>query len=250
MKASSRVVLVTGGGSGIGAATAAAFAREGAAVWVADLDADAAHVTAARLGGGGLDLDVASEASWAAAAARIRKEAGRLDVLVNAAGVSRTTASADVLDADLEGWRTVFAVNVEGVLIGCRIAVDLMGPGGGAIVNISSTTAVCPTPTLGAYGASKAAVLQLTRSIAAACALRGLPIRCNAVLPGMTATPMTAGLPPVDRTAWEAQIPAGGFADPEEVAAVILFLASKAASYVNGAGLPVDGGLLSRPVVH
>ena len=237
-----RVALVTGAASGIGAATAAALAAEGAQVWRADL--------VAPPGPRGLALDVVSEGGWAAALARVAAEDGRLDVLVNAAGVSRTAAPADMLEADLEGWRRVFAVNVEGVMLGCRGAAALMAGRGGAIVNISSTTAECPTPTLGAYGASKAAVLQLTRSVAAACALRGWPVRCNAVLPGMTATPLMAGLSPEARAKWEVQIPAGRFASPEEVAAAIVFLAGAASTYVNGVGLPVDGGLLSRPVVR
>ena len=243
-------MLVTGAGSGIGAAVCEAYGEAGATVWAADLDIDAANRTAERVGGLALSLDVTREEAWAAAAERIAAGEGRLDVLVNAAGVSRTSATADILDADLEGWRRVFAVNVEGVMIGCRTAVRLMDAAGGAIVNVSSTTAVSPTPTLGAYGASKAAVVQLTRSIAAACALRGLPIRCNAVAPGMTDTPLVAQLPDAARAAWVAQIPAGRFAAPAEIAAAVLFLASDAAAYVNGTTLTVDGGLLSRPVVR
>ena len=239
----SRVVLVTGGASGIGAATVAAFAALGDRVWSADL---ARPVPTPR----SLALDVTDEDQWRLALSRLKAEESRLDVLVNAAGISRTSASADVLEADLAGWRRVFAVNVEGAMLGCRDAAALMGERGGAIINVSSTTAVCPTPTLGAYGASKAAVLQMTRSVAAACALRGWPIRCNAVMPGMTDTPLVAGLPPASRAAWEAQIPAGRFGEPEEVALAVVFLAGAGASYVNGAGLPVDGGLLSRPVVR
>jgi NAD(P)-dependent dehydrogenase (short-subunit alcohol dehydrogenase family) len=247
---SGKVALVTGGASGIGASTAALLARHGARVFVADLDLPAATRAAAAFKGEAVALDVTDKAQWRTATRHVAERAGALDILVNAAGVSRTPEPADVLEVELAGWRRVFEINVEGVLLGCQAAVALMGARGGAIVNISSTTAECPTATLGAYGASKAAVLQLTKSIAAACSLRSLPIRCNAVLPGMTRTPMTSALSDPARAAWEAQIPTGRFAEPDEVAQVIAFLASDAASYVNGAGLPVDGGLLSRPVVR
>ena len=244
-----RVAMVTGGASGIGAATARALARGGDHVWVADLDAAAAARVAAEIGGAACVLDVVDPTSWSAAAAQV-EASGRWTVLVNAAGVSRTDAPADLANVTPEAWRRVFAVNVEGTLLGCQHAMRSMAEGGGAIVNISSTTAAAPTATLAAYGASKAAVLQLTKSVAAACALRGgPPIRCNAVLPGMTETPMTAAMPEPYRAAWENQIPLGRFATPEEIVAVVAFLASDAASYINGAGLPVDGGLLARSVV-
>ena len=237
------VALVTGAASGIGAATVRILTAQGYRVWSADLrDSSPA--------GTPLALDVTDATQWASAMSRVQDQEGVLDVLVNAAGISRTSAAADVLDADLDGWRHVFAVNVEGVMLGCRSAISVMGARGGAIVNVSSTTALSPTPTLGAYGASKAAVLQLTKSVAAACALRKLPIRCNAVLPGMTETPMIAAMPPVARKAWEEQIPAGRFADPEEIADAIAFLVSPQAKYINGSGLAVDGGLLSRPIIQ
>lgn len=238
-----RVALVTGAASGIGAATVRLLLAQGYRVWSADLnDRSPAGVP--------LALDVTDPAQWAAAMTRLQDEGAVLDVLVNAAGVSRTAAAADVLDADVDGWRRVFAVNVEAVMLGCRNAIGIMGARGGAIVNVSSTTALSPTPTLGAYGASKAAVLQLTKSVAAACALRNLPIRCNAVLPGMTETPMVSAMPPAVRAAWNEQIPAGRFAEPDEIASAISFLTSESAKYINGVGLTVDGGLLSRPIIR
>jgi NAD(P)-dependent dehydrogenase (short-subunit alcohol dehydrogenase family) len=125
-----------------------------------------------------------------------------------------------------------------------------MGGRGGSIVNVASTTALAPTATLAAYGASKAAVLQLTKSVAAACASNRWPIRCNAVLPGMADTAMTRSMPAAYRKKWEAQIPAERFADPSEIARAIAFLAGDGASYVNGTGLVVDGGLLNRAIVQ
>lgn len=115
-------------------------------------------------------------------------------------------------------------------------------------MNVSSTVAVCPTPTLAAYGASKAAVLQYTKSVAVACAHAGFPIRCNAVQPGMADTPMVASMPTEIRQRWEAQITAGRFGEAIEIAQAIAFLASDAASYITGTSLLVDGGLVNRAV--
>jgi 3(or 17)beta-hydroxysteroid dehydrogenase len=245
-----KVALITGGASGIGAAAAALLVNEGARVWIADRDSDRAEQTAAAIGAArGFKLDVTKDPEWASGMNAVLKHSGSLDILINAAGISGAGGKANVRDVDIDDWRAVFCINVEGTLLGCQHAMRAMQSRGGAIVNISSTTALCPTATLAAYGASKAAVLQLTKSVAAACALNGLPIRCNAVLPGMTDTSLISGMAPDYRRAWESQIPAGRFAAPHEVAEVIAFLASDAASYVNGAGYLVDGGLMSRPVV-
>ena len=233
-----KVALVTGAGSGIGAATARLFEQCGATVWAADL------------AGTALTLDVTNPVAWHEAMTTIAASSGVIDVLVNAAGISRgSEADHGVAGTALDDWRRIFAVNVEGTLLGCQAAIRAMAGRSGAIVNVASTTALAPTPTLAAYGASKAAVLQLTKTIAAACAIDGLAIRCNAVLPGMANTAMTQSMAPTYREKWEAQIPVGRFADPLEIAEAIAYLASDEASYVNGTGLIVDGGLLSRPIV-
>lgn len=199
-------------------------------------------------GADALRLDVRESKSWTAAIARVVDVAGGLDILVNAAGVSGADAPADLATVSLPDWRRVFAVNVEGTLLGCQAALGVMRRG--AIVNIASTAAVCPSPTLAAYGASKAAVVQLTQSVAAWCALNDAAVRCNAVLPGMADTPMTSATPAAYRALWEAAIPLGRYARPDEIASVVAFLASDEAAYVSGAAWPVDGGLLSRPVVR
>ncbi len=234
-----RVALVTGGVSGIGAAVAKSLTEAGATVWRADVDPSAE-----------VPLDVTDEAQWSAAIDRVTGEDGGLDILVNAAGIAAGTGPASLEAVSIAHWRQVFAVNVEGTLLGCQQALRIMGRAApGTIVNVASTAAVAPSQALAAYGASKAAVVQLTRSVAAAAALADLDIRCNCVLPGMADTPMTAGMDSPYRKAWAAQIPAGRFADPSEIANAILFLASGSSSYVNGAALTVDGGLLSRPIV-
>jgi 3(or 17)beta-hydroxysteroid dehydrogenase len=233
-----KVALITGGGSGIGLATAELLEQRGATVWTADLK-NATFV-----------LDVTDEGCWRDTMSAVLARSGVLDILVNAAGISRNSdEDHGVSAASLDDWRRIFAVNVEGTFLGCQAAMRAMGRRGGAIVNISSTTALAPTATLAAYGASKAAVLQLTKSVAAACAIAHLPIRCNAMLPGMADTAMTSAMPPAYREKWKAQIPAGRFADSAEIADAIAFLASDRATYVNGTGLVVDGGLLARPIV-
>lgn len=236
---SGKVAIVTGGASGIGAATSDLFEREGASVWRADIDPTAM-----------LALDVTDPDAWRRAVDRVLGEAGRLDILVNAAGIASTGDPAVVGEVALKHWRRVFAVNVEGTLLGCQQALRVMGrESDGVVVNIASTAAVAPSPTLAAYGASKAAVVQLTRSVAAAGALAGHRLRCNCVMPGMAETPMTAAMSPDYRAAWIAQIPQKRFATSEEIANAILYLASDMASYVSGSSLQVDGGLLSRPVI-
>lgn len=235
-----KVAIVTGGASGIGAATADLLEREGTTVWRADID------PAAKL-----RLDVTDPHAWQKSIETVLADSGRIDILVNAAGIAQAGDGApDIANVALEQWRRVFAVNVEGTLLGCQQALRVMGrQAPGVVVNIASTTAVAPSPALAAYGASKAAVIQLTRSVAAASALAGHHLRCNCVLPGMVDTPMTAQMGPDYRGAWISQIPQARFADPNEIARTILFLASDMASYINGTALRVDGGLLSRPIV-
>lgn len=236
-----RVALVTGGAAGIGAATAALLRARGARVFRADLHLqDEPDVLA---------LDVRNADAWRAAVARVLDAGGRLDVLVNAAGIAGAGGEQEIRAIGLEAWRAVFAVNVEGTLLGCQAAIPALAIDGGAIVNIASTAGVAPSPTLAAYGASKAAVLQLTRSVAASCATGGLPVRCNAVVPGMADTAMTAAMATELRERWLQQIPQARFATSDEIAEVIAFLASDRASYVTGAAYPVDGGLLTRPVI-
>lgn len=241
-----KVALVTGAASGLGLATARLLVSRGATVWCGDVDAGRLEAAWAGSPARPLLLDVTQPASWAEAAAAIGGRSGDLHILVNAAGISGGSG-AGVAEADLEGWRRVFAVNVEGTLLGCQAALRLMTSG--AIVNIASTAGMAPSPALAAYGASKAAVAQLTLSVAAHCALAGLDIRCNAVAPGMAETPMTEHMPATYRAAWEAAIPLHRFARPQEVAEVVAFLASDQAAYVTGSIYRVDGGLLARPVV-
>ena len=153
-----KVALVTGAASGIGAAIAMLLASDGAFVWCADLDPSAAaRVVCSGLSTQALRLDVVDNRDWVDAMARVRAESGKLDILVNTAGISKIGNASGVLDVSLDDWQAVFRINVEGTLLGCQHAIRMMQHAGGAIVNISSTTALAPTHTLAAYGASKAA---------------------------------------------------------------------------------------------
>lgn len=258
-----KVALVTGAARGIGEAIAAAFVREGALVFASDLDAAAARATAARLGTLALALDVREELAWVAAMAHVLDAAGRLDVLVNNAGItglepgsSGTVAAHDPEHATLADWHAVHRTNLDGVFLGCKHALRTMrrslGAGEqGAIVNISSRSGLVGVPAAAAYASSKAAVRNHTKSVALYCAEQGLAIRCNSIHPGAILTPMWEPMlgqgaeREANLTALAADTPLRRFGTPAEVAAIAVLLASDESAYVTGAEFHVDGGLLA-----
>lgn len=250
-----KTALVTGAGRGIGAAIARAFVREGAFVHITDIDLEAAQNLAAELGDTAcaFRLDVAREADWAEAEDRLW-EAGGLDILVNNAGITgflETPGPHDPEHLDLASWRAVMAVNADGVALGCRTGIRMMKAKGGAIVNLASRSGVVGIPGAAAYAASKAAVMNHTRTVALYCAQAGYAIRCNALLPAAILTPMWDAMlgDGAQREALIADIaagvPLGRFGTPEEVAEAALFLASERAGYITGTGLHLDGGILA-----
>lgn len=249
---SGKTCIVTGAAQGIGAAIAAAFAAEGAAVLVTDINTFAGRAVAQRIGGTFLRLDVTRPDHWAA----LCDHAGAADVLVNNAGISGFDLGPRPHDPEavaLDEWRRVMAVNLEGTLLGCQAAIRLMRPAGrGAIINIASRSGRVGTPGAAAYAASKAAVRNLTKSVALHCAAQGLAIRCNAIDPGAILTPMWQALigDGPDSTATQAgfvaDVPLARFGTAEEVAAVALLLGSDDAPYMTGACLGIDGGLTAR----
>ena len=246
-----KTCIITGAGRGIGAAIARAFADEGAMVIVTDKVEQTAAAVAGEIGGHHLRLDVTSESDWAALAALWPA----CDVLVNNAGITGFETAArphDPENADLEDWRAVHAVNLDGTFLGCRYAIRAMrASGSGAIINISSRSGLVGIPAAAAYASSKAAVRNHTKSVALYCAEQGLNIRCNSIHPAAVLTPMwepMLGNGPDRKARMDALVadtPMRRFGRPEEVAAIAVMLASDEAAYMTGAELTIDGGLLA-----
>lgn len=239
-----KIAFITGGGSGIGAATAERFAEEGARVVICGrrqepLDEVVARIRAAGGQAEAVVADVSDEAAFTAALADCARRHGRLDILVNNAmaytwGPIESMSSAD--------WQANFATSVDGTFWGTRSALQLMKAHGGAIVNLSSICGTLGTAWMAGYSAAKAAVINFSRAAAAEGAAHG--IRVNVVIPAVVETPATAGMlsDPAAKACTEKLIPLGRVGQARELANAILFLASDEASYVTGAALPVDGG--------
>jgi meso-butanediol dehydrogenase / (S,S)-butanediol dehydrogenase / diacetyl reductase len=231
-----KVAMVTGGSSGIGAATVARLSRDGAKVVNADRTPPASHEDTA----GNVVFcrtNVTNAADVSAAVGEAVKRFGRLDFLVNNAGSGGLAEAADQTDAE---WERIFAVNMTAIMYGCRAAIPVMrGDGGGAIVNIASISGLAGDYGMGAYAASKGAVVNYTRSVAMDCARDN--IRVNALCPGLIDTPLTASIP--RRETWLEAIPMGRSAQPFEMASVIAFLLSDDASFMTGSIVVADGGI-------
>ena len=246
MRLDNKVALISGGASGMGAAEAKLFATEGAKVVIGDILEEAGRQTEAEINETGGDclfvrLDVTSESDWQTAVAATVARFGKLDVLVNNAGIS---TQGDIEDESQEDWDLTMAINAKGVFLGTKYVIDPMRQaGGGSIINISSGAAIAPAPgTSAAYAASKGAVRILSKSTAVQYANEG--IRCNSVHPGPVDTPMLHRSRP-DRAAQEEQvsrIPMGRIGTSEEIAYGVLYLASDESSYVTGSELVIDGG--------
>jgi len=242
-----KVAIVTGGGSGIGAAMARALHAEGASVAVGDISGKE-HEVAAALGGGAIAVsaDVTDDAAVAALISRTVAEFGRLDVLCNNAGIDGTLST--LADYTLEDFDRVFAVNTRAVFSGTRHALPVMAAqGGGSIINTASVAGLIAFPGLSAYCASKAAVIGLTRGTAVEYGPSG--VRCNAICPGVVKTTMLTDLeeshPEVlkallDTT--ETTTPLGRLGLPMEIASAAVFLASDESTFLTGAAIPIDGG--------
>ncbi len=247
-----KVVLVTGAGSGIGRATAKLLAAEGATVIVSDINQPGGLETVQQIGaansGRGArfeEHDTAQEADWKRIIDAIMAREGKLNGLVNNAGIAGPFPSTFETET-VEQWRRMLSINVEGVFLGCKYSVPaIRQSGGGSIVNTSSLAAFLGTPDLSAYGASKGAVRQFTKTVAMDCARKGYKIRCNSVHPGIIMTPMGEGILPNDKARERAlrTIPIGEFGAPEDIAYGILYLISDESRFVTGSELVIDGGM-------
>ncbi len=247
-----KIAIVTGGANGIGRAVCRRFVAEGAFVTVADINAEQGQAVAGEIGEGAsfAALDVRSETDWLVLMNNVVARHGRLDILVNNAGILSTTHYQSIDEAGLDEWRAVLDVNAAGVFLGCRAAVKAMRQTGGAIVNLSSIAGLIATPQIVAYGASKGAVRQLTKSVAIDCARKRYRIRCNSVHPGFIDTDMGRGSmhmgggdPEAKMKARVGATPMGEPGHPDDIANGILFLASDEARHVTGAELVIDGGI-------
>lgn len=244
-----KIAIITGAGSGMGAATARLFAAEGARVVLTDIDEAAVRRVAGEIGGAARALrhDVADEAGWRGVIGAAKQSFGGLHVLVNNAG---SALEGDPEHGTLDNWRRVHAVNVEGVFLGTRAAIPAMREsGGGSIVNIASRAAIRSAPTyLAAYGASKGAVREYTMTVAVYCAREGYNIRCNSINPGAIDTPLLrasfaqAADPAARERMIVGRIPMARMGRPIDIAYAALYLASDEAAYVTGAEINVDGG--------
>jgi len=231
-----KIVLVTGAAGAIGSAIVSAVKHAGGKTIASDLS-----------GRPGIDtvLDVTAEADWQRATAGI----DRLDGLVNAAGIA---VVANIEKTDFATWRRVLSINLDGTFLGCKYAFPLLRKQGGSIINLSSVLGLVGGPNLTAYTASKGGVSLLTKSVALYGARFKPPVRCNAVCPAFVESPMVDEIasgtrdPGTVKNKLALDIPLGRLGEPEEVAALCVYLLSDDSSFITGTDVPIDGGLTAR----
>jgi 3(or 17)beta-hydroxysteroid dehydrogenase len=244
-----KVALVTGGASGLGAASVRMLVREGAKVAITDRNEAAGQALAKELGEAARfwRLDVTREEDWIAVVDAVLATFGRLDVLVNNAGMGIVK---DVETLTLEEWRLVHAVNLDGVFLGCKHGIRAMRQCGakGSIINISSVAGLVGVASFPAYSSAKGGVRLLSKSVALHCAQKGYGIRCNSVHPAFVDTPMVDALASASQDAAKARerliksMPIGRLGHPDEVAHAVVFLASDESSLMTGSEVVLDGG--------
>ena len=243
----SKVAIVTGGGSGLGAADVRRLAEEGARVVVTDVNQRDGLAVAEASGARFVMQDVSDESSWPKLIGMVMAEYGRLDVLVNNAGIA---IAEDIEQATTANWRRTLAVHLDGTFFGCHYAIPAMKEsGGGSIINMSSTAALVGIPPFLAYSAAKGGIRAMTKSIAIHCRSKGYRIRCNSIHPGSIDTPMvhaalesTSGLKMAEVKDLAATRKALGLGEPNDVANMVVFLASDESKHINGAELVIDNG--------
>lgn len=257
MRLKGKIALVTGAAKGIGESIARHFAAEGAFVYVSDIDQTNGQNVASAIGQNARFalLDVRNEPAWQALTASISEAHGRLDIVVNNAGITgfeEGFVPHDPENTTLEAWRKVHETNLDGVFLGCKYAIKAMRvTGQGSIINISSRSGIVGIPTAAAYASSKAAVRNHTKSVALYCAQQNLKVRCNSIHPAAILTPMwepMLGNGPereANMAAFVADTPLRRFGLPAEVACVAVMLASDESGYLTGTEINIDGGILA-----
>ena len=249
MRLENKVALISGGARGMGAVEAKMFAAEGAKVVIGDMLGDEGRQVEAEINESGgecvfVQLDVTDENAWQDVVATTVARFGKLDILINNAGIARINS---VEDTTSEEWDLVMDINAKGVFLGTKAAIpEIRKAGGGSIVNISSIAGLTGGRT-SSYAASKGAVRLLTKSTAIQYAADG--IRCNSVHPGVIETPMTTPImlnTPEGRELNASRHPLGRFGQPEDIAYGVLFLASDESSFMTGSELVIDGGLTAQ----
>lgn len=248
-----KVALVTGGASGMGKADAILLAAEGAKVVVADMNEADGQAVATAIGDNAvfMRLNVSDEENWKTVIADTVATFGQLDILVNNAGI---IALGSIVDTTLESWKLVNSVNSDGVFLGCKHAIPAMAAsGGGSIVNMSSVAAIHGQSFVAAYTASKGAVRALTKSIAMFCKEQKNGIRCNSIHPDGVKTPMVVKVATGKETASQEDIDElgkfGNMCEPEDIANLVLYLASDESRFVNGAEMLIDNASTITPPV-
>ncbi len=241
-----KVVLVTGAASGVGKENALLLAREGARVVLTDVNVEGVQAVAREVGSAALALrhDIASDDDWDSVMVATLKQFGRLDVLVNNAAI---LAMGSIEDTTLEAWQKMQRINADGYFLGCKYGVAALKEQGGTIINMSSLAALAGLAHFCAYSASKGSVTALTRSVAAHCKQRGYKIRCNSVHPDGILTPMiTSLMATIDPANITTQgDPMARMCLPQDIANLVLFLASDESRFINGSELRIDNGQLA-----
>lgn len=252
-----KIVLITGAAKGIGAAAAHLFAKEGATVLLSDIADKEGQQLANEIGKSAhyLHLDISKELEWQNTMKWIQVTYGKLDILVNNAGVTGFDAAFGPQDPEhcsLESWRRIHEINLDGIFLGCKYAIQLMKlQNKGAIINLSSRSGMVGIPGAAAYASSKAAIRNHTKTVALYCAQQGYGIRCNSLHPAAILTPLwepvlgTGEKREASLAAMSKDIPLKRMGTAEEVAYAILYLASDEASFVTGSELTIDGGILA-----